>query len=278
MLSVLIIQDTLSRKEELCSMLFEHKYVVSFAQNREHALAILSEDTYRFQAIILDYSLNDDIDLFVKQLRLNYQYQSFPVILYGDNPAPREGLLQLTESKDLINIHAILENYLHSKSNLYNIGEISEAVFYYKTIEQANLLAKALASQYPKSEQMVVGISELLINAVEHGNLEITYKDKTELLSTNSWFAEIERRLNDSGYSKRRVTVHFKRTEESIKLSIADEGKGFNWREFEQLDPRRFLATHGRGIMMARSLSFHSVTYNETGSSVFTEFFLHEKI
>lgn len=41
-------------------------------------------------------------------------------------------------------------------------------------------LTTFLANFFPNPGQVILGISELLINAIEHGNLGITYGEKTE--------------------------------------------------------------------------------------------------
>jgi anti-sigma regulatory factor (Ser/Thr protein kinase) len=53
-----------------------------------------------------------------------------------------------------------------------------------------------------------------------------------------------------------------------IVFSIVDEGQGFDWRNYLDLDPRRAFDPNGRGIAMARSLSFESMEYNERGNEV----------
>jgi hypothetical protein len=46
-------------------------------------------------------------------------------------------------------------------------------VFHFQTLQEANLLANSFAHACPKPEKVILGLSELFINAVEHGNLGI---------------------------------------------------------------------------------------------------------
>jgi hypothetical protein len=47
----------------------------------------------------------------------------------------------------------------------------------------------------PEPRSAVYGLNELLINAVEHGNLGITYDEKIKLVVEGRLESEIERRL-----------------------------------------------------------------------------------
>ena len=47
----------------------------------------------------------------------------------------------------------------------------------------------------PDPEAVIIGLTELLVNAVEHGNLGITYEDKTALNAAGTWDTEVRRRL-----------------------------------------------------------------------------------
>ena len=50
--------------------------------------------------------------------------------------------------------------------------------------------------------------------------------------------------------------------------AIKDEGKGFAWQDYLEMDPNRAFDTHGRGIAMARMLSLDSVEYRGSGNEV----------
>lgn len=44
-------------------------------------------------------------------------------------------------------------------------------------------------------------------------------------------------------------------------MTITDQGEGFAWERYLEMDPSRAFDTHGRGIAMARMISFDSVEY-----------------
>lgn len=108
----------------------------------------------------------------------------------------------------------------------------------------------------------------MLINAVEHGNLAITYDEKTEIIANGAWRKEIARRLKLPEYKDRQVRFSFSRNVDDMSVTIADEGAGFAWPQYLEIDPSRATDNHGRGIAQANVMSFDSIDFNEAGNSV----------
>jgi len=125
-----------------------------------------------------------------------------------------------------------------------------------------------LANAFPEPKRVVIGLSELLVNAVEHGNLGITYEEKTRLREEGRWEAEVELRLADPAHADKQVRVHFWRESEQICVRIEDQGQGFEWQKYVDMDPERAFDTHGRGIAMSRLISFDSIEYKGAGNRV----------
>ena len=147
------------------------------------------------------------------------------------------------------------------------IGTIMSGQFVLRTLDEARNLSTMLALACPNSDVVAVGLQELLINAVEHGNLEIDAARKQDLLMAGTWREEVERRLADPQYADRRVIVTFQRGARMIAMTVQDEGEGF---DHAALDASRTAGEgyRGRGIAMARNLSFSSVTYLGVGNLV----------
>ena len=72
-----------------------------------------------------------------------------------------------------------------------------EGAFTFKTLHSARDLATVLANACPDPRRVVIGLTELLVNAVEHGNLEISYAEKGLLQDQGQWETEVARRLSD---------------------------------------------------------------------------------
>jgi hypothetical protein len=82
------------------------------------------------------------------------------------------------------------------------------------------------------------------------------------------WQEEVERRLGLPAYRERFVEVLFERIPQAIRFTIRDQGEGFDWRKYLDFDPARIFDPHGRGIAMARMMSFSALEYQGNGNTV----------
>ena len=102
----------------------------------------------------------------------------------------------------------------------------------------------------------------------ETDNLGISYADKSRLNMNGDWQDEIERRLQLDENRDKQVVVDFSRKNGEIRYVIRDEGTGFDWEDYMEMSPERAFDTHGRGIALARSLSFNSIEFRGNGNEV----------
>ena len=108
--------------------------------------------------------------------------------------------------------------------------------------------------------------NELLTNALEHGNLEIGFEDKTKCLSSGGNILQlIEERSKNPDFANRKIHVSYVIGKKSSKFSIKDEGKGFDWRQKSKMSGSD--SFHGRGISLSMQM-VKSLTYNEKGNEV----------
>lgn len=147
------------------------------------------------------------------------------------------------------------------------VGNIISGQFAFRTLDEARNLATMLALACPDSDLVVIGLQELLINAVEHGNLEITGEEKQDLIMEGRWRDEVERRLASEEYADRVVQVSFQRGARLIAITIQDDGMGFDYERHEK-ETGPVEGYRGRGIAMARDMSFSSVAYLGRGNVV----------
>jgi hypothetical protein len=151
-------------------------------------------------------------------------------------------------------------------SSFNAIDLIETCKFRFRTLEDAEHLAGFIAQLYQDPARVLPGVEALLVNAVEHGNLDIGYQQKSRLIAAGGWRAEIMRRQEDDDYRGKTVEVTLSRRQNGIYAVITDQGKGFEWRRYMTADPSRSSHSHGRGIAMACAKSFDKLTYNETGN------------
>lgn len=160
---------------------------------------------------------------------------------------------------------AAIRAFLSSHSTA--VGQLTAATFEITTFAQAEKLATMLAMQYPDPDRAALGIWELFANAIEHGSLGIGFEEKAELLRAGAYEDELKHRLDDPVYAARTVTVAFRRGRRSLMLTVTDQGAGFDHSRF--LTPRDDLRTpNGRGIRIARDLSFDALRYVGAGNRV----------
>ena len=148
------------------------------------------------------------------------------------------------------------------------LGMLDSGEFSFSTLDEAHALAVLLANGCMSGPSIVSGLSELLVNAVEHGNLGISYTEKSTLLENNCWEDEVERRLKMPDYRQRRVRVSYQKHIDRLTYLITDEGDGFDWSGFLEIDPVRGSDSHGRGIALARMISFSKLEYMGNGNQV----------
>ena len=131
------------------------------------------------------------------------------------------------------------------------------------------LLRRAGVIAHPHAaEQLRVALRELLINAIEHGNLGLTYAQKSHALEEGNLSRILEERRRTPKMGRRRTTIRVIRRGTTLSVRIADEGHGFDWRGVpDPTEPSRLLASHGRGILLART-AVDELTYNERGNEV----------
>jgi CheY-like chemotaxis protein/anti-sigma regulatory factor (Ser/Thr protein kinase) len=113
-------------------------------------------------------------------------------------------------------------------------------------------------------------LQELLFNAIEHGNLEIHYKEKQQALAEGQYEQLLAHRLAQARLRDRRVIIHVLHEKDGNGLvyRITDEGKGFKWRSLlTRSQDVCESEENGRGIFLARSF-FPCLTYNERGNEV----------
>jgi len=63
-------------------------------------------------------------------------------------------------------------------------------------------------------------------------------------------------------------TQSFECDDGELRIAIRDDGAGFDWRRYIEPDPNRIFGTHGRGIAIARRLTFDALEYRGNGNEV----------
>ena len=114
-----------------------------------------------------------------------------------------------------------------------------------------------------------LSLYEMLVNAMEHGNLEINYEMKKNLLEEVADYQRfLQERASEEPFANRKVRVSYTYDTKSLTFTIDDEGKGFDVSKVPNPHASENLERlNGRGIFISR-VNMTKVTYNEKGNSV----------
>jgi CheY-like chemotaxis protein len=161
-----------------------------------------------------------------------------------------------------------LEKEILRRTPIPGLMQESRSVFRFRTIQEAGNLAYYIANCLPYPSKAIFGLHELLVNAVEHGNLGISYEEKTDLILGGTLNEEIERRLSQNDYANMFAQLHFKLEDGVASVRIKDQGRGFDWSRYLHISPDRACDPHGRSIALAREYSFSQLEYIGDGNEV----------
>ena len=284
----LVVDDERMNREVVIANLRASGYETVAAEDGQQAWLTLNAAPDDFDVILLDRRMPrmDGMELLAK-LKGDNRLKHIPVIMqtaqassedvvegikagvyyYLAKPLDRQLLLSVTASA--IEEH---QRYLRLRDDVAKRTTamilMDKGVFHFRTLEEANNLAVSLARACPRSAHLVVGLSEIFTNAIEHGNLGITFEEKARLLAEKRLRKQVDALLDAPQNRDKRVTVTFRRQPGEVRITVQDEGLGFDWRRYMELDPSRAFAAHGRGIAMARQLSFDTLEYRDPGNEV----------
>jgi two-component system, sensor histidine kinase LadS len=116
---------------------------------------------------------------------------------------------------------------------------------------------------------MRIAVREIIVNAIEHGNLNISYDEKNKALEEGKFFELFSLRQQDPSLRNRKVKIEYKIDSSRVQYLIEDEGNGFDYRAlFENANKANIeMRSHGRGILMAKNV-FDSIEYMSRGNQV----------
>ncbi len=150
------------------------------------------------------------------------------------------------------------------------VGMLQEGEFIIRNHDDARAFAAAVshASVYP--EFTALGLMELLVNSIEHGNLDIGYECKRRCLMDGTWQEELSARMASDTYATRVVRVHIGKADNTLHIAITDEGRGFDWYRYIYDDDAslRLNEPNGRGIAKAM-IMLDDVRYIDAGNKVY---------
>ena len=115
--------------------------------------------------------------------------------------------------------------------------------------------------------QIAMALDEALLNAMIHGNLEVS----SELRQSDDgapYVNMIAKRKNEAPYSERKVTIKLEASNEQVTFTIRDDGPGFDAAALrDPTDPENIERAGGRGLLLINAF-MDEVSHNEVGNEI----------
>lgn len=267
----------------------DRKLNIIDANSGNECLQLLKKHKGRISAIVTPLTLDDmeGLDL-LKELKRKLEWNYIPTIVitsdineknlvesvnagafyYLERPFGQEVFASVLNKA--IKDYTTYVFYLSKAQNVNISRLVTKGQFKFRTFKEGYEVADWLASLClgHSRDDIVVGFIELLINAVEHGNLEIGYEEKSARMKSGQYLEGLVAKLEEPSSKERYVTVDFSHQNGYLEVCITDEGKGFDFKKYLVMDKKRMFHSHGKGIIMASNLYFDELEYLPPGNTV----------
>lgn len=284
---ILVVDDSKSIVLALENYLKEAGYETLSARDGRSGMETLRDSSDDISTVLLDRTMPilDGLG-FMRELRADPVLADIPIIMQTGRTAPSEivegfeagvfNYLTKPFSKEVMlsvvksavgefSDRRKLKKQLSQQIDI--LQSLSEGLFHFGTVEQARHLAGLLATLSPNPERHAMPLTELLVNAVEHGLAGLSYSEKGEFLRTSSLEKVVAERLARLDRRSAKASIKVVCTTELITYTICDGGAGFDWTKYLAIDPDRALDPNGRGVAMA-ALSCNRLEYQGNGNTV----------
>ena len=284
---VLIVDDVLVDRELIGGLLAEAGDMeLTYAANGQEALAAMQSS--EFDIVITDLVMPDvdGLQLIAESRKRGMSAPVLVVTAQGSEEmafrALREGAASYVPksllAQDLVDA---VENVIESsaarlgRAEAYAAIESGELVFrlpndrtHFGSV--VSFLQEILAAKGNWNEtvrmQLGIALEEALVNAAEHGNLELDSALRNQ--DRKAYFELAEQRRSQEPFSTRRVDLVTTISEEEVRIVITDHGSGFDPSTLpDPTDVQNLLKSSGRGIMLMRTF-MDDVQFEEGGTRV----------
>jgi YesN/AraC family two-component response regulator len=286
MKSILVIDDEKSIRDMLRAGLTQYGYVYYEASDGRNGIEVYKRS--RPDIVLTDVKMPEMSGIEVTKHLKGIEYDADVVIMtgYGSEELVIEALRSgasnyIKKPISLDELFNILDGILLKRERRKKSEIIKDVVVYEhkklvinNDITQIWGVINQLLFNVPEKtgeamlEGMRLGLYEIILNAIEHGNLGISYEEKSEAIQNNSYLELLESRSNDLVRKQKRIFIDCTTDHSGLSVEIRDQGKGFDLHEYGGLDSQEeMLRAHGRGIFLA-SLYFDKLEYAEPGNTV----------
>lgn len=287
MARILVAEDSRAQSLQIQNLLTKAKHTVQMAVDGDTALEMFRAETP--EILLTDMHMPGKTGLELIEA-IRESHPDVPVVMMTSDgtedlavEALRKGASNYIPKRrlgqDLISIIGGIAEMLDARKSR---GSVLGALTHYEasyTFGNDREFANTLISQF-ESElkdmvfdnetelfRIVTALKEAILNAIDHGNLELDSSLREE--DGGAAFYELAReRLTQEPYCYRKITVTSRVSPEQLAYVIRDEGPGFDPDKLpDPNDPENILRAHGRGLMLIRSF-MDDVVLNEKGNQI----------
>lgn len=283
---ILVVEDSPTQAREIQLMLEDAGFAVNTAANGREALRAIAQDVPDLVLTDLQMPEMDGLEL-VENVRL--KHPSVPVILmtaYGSEKiaiqALQRGAASYVPKKNLDRdlaetVVTVLEVSKADRNHQRLVECLEQTESHFLLENDASLIPPLIGHLEGNLMRMKlcdgtglirisVALREAVLNAIQHGNLEVSseMRDPDE----KRFYDLVEERRRQEPYKDRRVHVVAKESRNQAVYVIRDEGPGFDPSKLpDPTDPANLEKVAGRGLLLIRTF-MDQVSHNEIGNEI----------
>ncbi|MDD3146890.1 MAG: response regulator [Candidatus Riflebacteria bacterium] len=287
-MKVLIVEDDVAIRSMMEKTINRAGYETQSAVDGEQGLKLFKE--FKPEVVLSDINMPVMTGLeLLERIRSNDADVLFIIFSTLDSPEFILQALRLKANDYLIKpvpgrvVTALLDKYatiINGRTKKREVlGMIYSLTLGMKIGNDLDLVSKVVDQLMVETEKNIgpahrfgihLGLVEMLTNSIEHGNLDISYEEKTAAMAgtVEQWREFLRLRYENPLYAHRLVNLKFKLDKDRCEWLLTDQGKGFDWKNIP--DPAKLenlLEAHGRGILLS-SMQFDEITYLGNGNQV----------
>jgi CheY-like chemotaxis protein len=283
MTTVLIVDDSAVDRLLAGGCLKETDLTVTYAANGREALDAIKKSP---PAIVVTDLLMPEVDGIELVQEVKTNWPTLPVVLmtaHGNEEtavtALRVGAASYVPKKNLArdleetvrNVLAVASSDEADRQVLHGLKKIELQFEIGNDLNGLRPLIRHIQSRLREMEvcndsdilRVSTALQESLMNAVEHGNLEINSELRED---GGAAYAELGKsRRQEEPYASRRVQVSARLNRERLTLIVRDGGNGFDPNSLP--DPANVQKVSGRGLMLIRTF-MDEVSFNEAANEI----------
>lgn len=286
---VLLVHNQIDTSKRIFAALQNAGFDVEFAENSRRALAIMEARHHEIGVVVLDVgTATAEAYNLAETIHCSSDYRSLSVATLSDNNTAAAriyaaaGIMPLYSLTYPLNPKKLASSLQAAIADTQRKRDLATHVtgaaasfdilescrFSVRTLQDVERSAYMAASCFSQPARAIHGLEELLLNAVEHGNLEIGHEQKFELLKSGGWTSEIQKRLESENFGARKVDFAVVKRDGGTSAVITDQGHGFDWQSIMNGTSESGKRIQGRGISRARLMSFDKIAFNDAGNRV----------